>query len=214
MNKPSVDGYKPKARKSIIDFYSKHIIIYVHNGYYLVKDNHDKFFIVKSKDVDYKELITPINSIVLFQGASIDISKYLGKKFADYNSAISPKLCDKEEKYFIDIVKNGKHELIDTREIKYLTAKINYTDFTFYGKANIVAGISIKEYSKRIVDPNFVRISRACIVNKRYVIGVYLNVKEPSFVLIKGNKRIPVSRRCVVPSKRIFKGIPTIEPNA
>lgn len=60
--------------------------------------------------------------------------------------------------------------LVKKADILRIEAMNNYSTFYLQGNKKIVISKTLKEYEQTLIDPNFFRVNRSCIVNLDYVI--------------------------------------------
>ncbi|GAB2649681.1 hypothetical protein GCM10027035_49550 [Emticicia sediminis] len=78
-----------------------------------------------------------------------------------------------------------------TNEIVRLEGKLNYTSFIFYSGKQELMSYTLAMYTKMLPE-NFIRVSKSCIVNKRYIKSVDENEKK---VVMTDKSELRISRR-------------------
>jgi two-component system LytT family response regulator len=84
-------------------------------------------------------------------------------------------------------------EVVDIRDILYVEADSNYSNFHFTNRSIVCASKPVHEYAKLLEDCNFVRIHKTYVVNLDHI-AKYLKGEGGSVILTNGHE-IEVSRR-------------------
>lgn len=89
----------------------------------------------------------------------------------------------------------NEHKYISTSEILYLKADGNYTIIQFSDQKTEISSYNLGWFEKNIESSNFIRISRACLINIQYLTRFEKNNKKCIISNNSVNYELDVSRR-------------------
>lgn len=110
--------------------------------------------------------------------------------------ALQQNLTHPEEEKKILLRSHTKSELVNLKDIRYLSSDQNYTTFHLQGVERLVISKTLKEFEETLCDhdkSSFFRIHKTFIVNLDYVKEIERG--EESFVVLNDKTRLEVSRR-------------------
>ncbi len=84
----------------------------------------------------------------------------------------------------------GTH-LLSTDDIIRCEGEVNYTRFHMKGKSPVLASRTLKEYDELLSDHHFIRIHRAHLVNRKYVVSITSDHK----VKMQDGTKVDISKR-------------------
>jgi DNA-binding LytR/AlgR family response regulator len=84
--------------------------------------------------------------------------------------------------------------IIPTDEIIYLESEINYTNVYTLDNRKLISSFTLKKLETQIIQENFVRINRGCLVNTNHIIEV-TGIKRNGYAQLSNGLVLIVSRR-------------------
>lgn len=97
------------------------------------------------------------------------------------------------EKYLLLPLRCKKSILIPAKDIIYLQATSNYTEFFLNNGKKLIVSRTMKEFLSKLDAEMFVRVHKSFTINLNYLL--HFDVKEEMFVQLVGGAKLSVSRR-------------------
>ncbi len=97
------------------------------------------------------------------------------------------------EKYLLLPLRCKKSILIPVKDIVYLQAMSNYTEFFLNNGKKIMVSRTMKEFLSKLDAEMFVRVHKSFVINLNYLL--HFDVREEMFVQLVGDVKLSVSRR-------------------
>ena len=97
------------------------------------------------------------------------------------------------EKYLLLPLRCKKSILIPAKDIIYLQATSNYTEFFLNNGKKLIVSRTMKEFLSKLDAEMFVRVHKSFTINLNYLL--HFDVKEETFVQLVGGAKLSVSRR-------------------
>lgn len=92
---------------------------------------------------------------------------------------------------------------IPTDEIVYLESEINYTNIYTSDNRKHLSSFTLKKLESRIVESDFIRINRGCLVNPKHITQI-TGIKRNAQARLSNGSELIISRRKFDIIKNIF----------
>jgi DNA-binding LytR/AlgR family response regulator len=92
---------------------------------------------------------------------------------------------------------------IPTDEIVYLESEINYTNVYTSDNRKYLSSFTLKKLESRIVESDFIRINRGCLVNPKHITQI-TGIKRNAQARLSNGSELIISRRKFDIIKNIF----------
>jgi two-component system LytT family response regulator len=186
---PDMSGFDMLAQISHIDF---EIIFITSFNQYAIKA-------IRFSALDY--LLKPVQ----IEELKAAIDRFKTRTTGNAEKRISNFLHNhkiKQPEYFRLAINTteGTH-LLSTDDIIRCEGDVNYTRFHMMGKSPVLASRTLKEYDELLSDHHFIRIHRAHLVNRKYVVSITTDHK----VKMRDGTMVDISKRKFTEVKELLQ---------